>query len=406
MERAHHHNESSEKDSRDPLPTFALSLIRGSARVVERWKAAERDAVLAADGKFRDEIGDCLPDIIEAVARALRGDAASPSGHLAERLAECGQASLIREIAVLRGMLTCEALDFASSHPVQAGVLGAILSRVDGALDSVIALAAEARERKRGDDANGYRDKIRRLEAQAELKSRFISTVAHELRSPLNVVAGVTQILVRTKESLGPNERVADLLARNVDGLIKLVNDLLDYSRLTAGREPFTPASFDPREIVRDSVEALAASASDKGVKLRAETDGAPDNVMSDRVKFGQIVTNLLSNAVKFTSEGEIVVALAREGDASWRLDVRDTGCGIPEHELPHIFEEFIQIERDRGGSRGTGLGLPIVKRVVALLGGTISVTSEPGVGTEFSVVLPLTPSVNNSSDGAISVSS
>jgi signal transduction histidine kinase len=174
--------------------------------------------------------------------------------------------------------------------------------------------------------------------------------------------------------------------------LIRLVNDLLDLSRLQARRMQIKIQEFDAAELLDSIVTGLKQTASDKGIDLRLEVSSDLPAIVSDPTKVAQVVTNFASNAIKFTPAGGAVwIKAAREAGEMWRVEVSDTGIGINEEQIPLIFEEFQQVNISHphhGG--GTGLGLPISKRLVELLGGRIHVQSAPGTGSAFTAIWPL----------------
>ncbi|WP_437804219.1 ATP-binding response regulator [Sorangium sp. So ce693] len=228
-------------------------------------------------------------------------------------------------------------------------------------------------------------------ERASRLKDEFVSTISHELRTPLNAIHGWTAILRRPAISAEQLAKGLDVIARNTGLLAQLVDDLLDVSRIAAGKLSleFTPLDLAP--VVDAAVNDLRASADAKGVTLRTSPTpyGAP--VVGNTGRLQQVVSNLVSNAIKFTPKGGCVdVTLTREG-ARVVLDVHDTGQGIEPEFLPHIFDRFRQadasVARHHGG---LGLGLAIVKHVVERHGGTIRAESTgPGAGARFIVELP-----------------
>lgn len=242
--------------------------------------------------------------------------------------------------------------------------------------------------------ADAYEQERRRAEALAELdraKTVFFSNVSHEFRTPLTLMLGPLE------DSLGHADRFhaedlerIRLVHRNGLRLLKLVNSLLDFSRIEAGR---SQASFEPTDLGRLTAELASnfRSATQKaGLALRIDCASGPEPVYVDRTMWEKVVLNLLSNAFKFTFEGEIAVVVRQQGGRAI-LEVRDTGIGIPELELPRIFERFHRVESARGRTfEGSGIGLALVKELVALHGGSIHVESQEGRGTRFTIEVPL----------------
>jgi signal transduction histidine kinase len=240
-------------------------------------------------------------------------------------------------------------------------------------------------------DLQEANEKLRQVD---EMKSRFISTIAHEVRTPLNALTGLLMVLSRDpSEPLSPRQQeTAGRLEKSTQMLIRLVNDLLDLSRLQAHRMQIKVQEFDAAELLDSVVSGLKQTASDKGIDLRLEVAADLPAIVSDPTKVAQVVTNFASNAIKFTpAGGRVLIKAARGAGEMWCVEVTDTGIGIAQEQIPLIFEEFQQVNVSNphhGG--GTGLGLPISKRLVELLGGRIHVESEPGAGSTFAAIWPM----------------
>jgi signal transduction histidine kinase len=242
-------------------------------------------------------------------------------------------------------------------------------------------------------NARAYEAARRRAEALAEIdraKTTFFSNVSHELRTPLTLMLSPVEELLARSENRPPAEReLLDLVLRNGLRLQKLVNTLLDFSRIEAGR---MRAAFEPTDLCALTADLAAnfRSAMERA-GLRFEIHCAPlaEPVCVDREMWEKIVLNLLSNALKFTFEGRVRVALAQR-DQSAELTVEDTGSGIPESELPHIFERFHRVAGAKGRTiEGTGIGLALVQELVKLHGGSIHAESRLSWGTKFTVRIP-----------------
>jgi PAS domain S-box-containing protein len=244
-------------------------------------------------------------------------------------------------------------------------------------------------------NARAYEEERKRAEVLAELdraKTDFFSNVSHEFRTPLTLMLGpVEELLDPTSAELSPpvRERL-ELVQRNSLRLLRLVNTMLDFSRIEAGR---IQAQFEPVDLAALTVELASVFRSaieHAGLRLVVDCPPLAESVYVDRSMWEKIVLNLLSNALKFTLEGEIEVRLqALEGRV--RLDVRDTGVGIPPEELPRMFERFHRVRNVRSRTHeGTGIGLALVQELTRLHGGTVGVESVPSEGTRFSVTIPL----------------
>ncbi|WP_169819702.1 hybrid sensor histidine kinase/response regulator [Corallococcus exiguus] len=264
-----------------------------------------------------------------------------------------------------------------------AGEYRGFLELVAGALATA---ASSARARQEAVE------RMERLAALDRAKTAFFSNVSHEFRTPLTLMLGpVEDALSDPTEPLAPRlaERLS-LVQRNATRLLKLVNTLLDFTRAEAGR---VRAAFQPTDLSAFTAELVSQFESiAKRAQLTLTLDLPPltEPVWVDREMWEKIVFNLLSNAMKFTFEGGVHVRLHIE-DGEARLTVRDTGSGIPEAELPHIFERFHRVENARSRSHeGSGIGLSLVQELTKLHGGTVGVTSVLGQGTTFCVAVPL----------------
>ena len=244
-------------------------------------------------------------------------------------------------------------------------------------------------------NAVAYETERQRAETLAELdsaKTRFFSNVSHEFRTPLSLMLGpLEEVLSEASERLNPDERQRLIVVhRNAIRLLKLVNTLLDFSRIEAGR---VEAVYKPTELgsFTQEISSVFRSAMEKaGLAFSVECEPVPEAVYVDRDMWEKIVLNLLSNAFKFTFEGSVVVHLHVVGN-SVQLSVSDTGAGIPEEELPRVFERFHRVESSRGRTfEGTGIGLALVRELARLHGGTVDVASSLGRGSTFTVTIPL----------------
>jgi signal transduction histidine kinase len=224
------------------------------------------------------------------------------------------------------------------------------------------------------------------------VKSRFLSDIGHELRTPLASMVNLARVLLdRTDGDLTPEQdRQVSMIRRAADGAVELVNDLLDLSRIESGRVQLRPAEFTVHDLfagLRGLVRPLVTS---DAVTLTFEDAGDLGALHTDEQRLSQVLRNFLSNAIKFTERGEIRVrALAEPGDTI-RFEVEDTGIGIAPEDHARIFEEFEQVDSPRQRKvTGTGLGLPLTRKLASLLGGSVHLRSALGEGATFSVVIP-----------------
>ena len=233
---------------------------------------------------------------------------------------------------------------------------------------------------------------LQQAQSADRAKGRFLATMSHELRTPLTALAGYGELLA--DQVIGPmSEPQLDILERMrsvTTHLSAMIEEILAFTSLEEGRETVRPSEFLAEDLVRSALAVVSPIAEQRGIVLEAKLGTKPVRMSSDIDKARQILVNLLGNAIKFTDRGSVTLKLTR-ASTSVRLDVIDTGIGIAEDELPRLFRPFAQV--DTGLTRrhgGTGLGLYISRRLSTLLGGHIEVASEPGVGSTFSVVLPL----------------
>ena len=235
----------------------------------------------------------------------------------------------------------------------------------------------------------------KKAEEATKVKAEFISTISHEIRTPMNAIIGITDILFKTQPTPEQLEYL-NILKFSSERLLNLINDVLDLSKIEAGRARLNPHVFNLRELVNSILHSFNVQAEEKGISLQVNiAEQVPAFVLADEVKIGQVLTNLLGNAVKFTNEGfvQLTVSVLGSGKDAVVLNFRvsDTGIGIPEDKLSVIFEEFSQASTDTEQEfGGTGLGLTITKRILNLFKSKIDVQSEPGRGTTFSFDLKL----------------
>ncbi|MFH1155247.1 MAG: response regulator [Pseudomonadota bacterium] len=230
------------------------------------------------------------------------------------------------------------------------------------------------------------------LEEAGRLKSQFLSNMSHELRTPLNSILALSRVLMMQATAKLSTEEVnyLDIIERNGKNLLTLINDILDLSRIEAGRMDVNPKRFSLRLTLDNSIESIAPIAMEKGIEIRKDIPGDLPLIESDEIRVSQILQNLIGNAVKFTDAGHVTVS-ARNDSGKISVRITDTGIGIGETDLPFIFDEFRQA--DGSSSRrheGTGLGLAIARKAARMLGGEISVRSELGSGSVFTLTLPM----------------
>lgn len=239
------------------------------------------------------------------------------------------------------------------------------------------------------------RDYTREAEVE-KMKSTFLAIVSHELRTPLNAILGYAEMI--KEEIYGPvtekQSRASERIMTNSRRLLDIVTDLLDQAQIEAGKLTIQMRPFRPAELLEAAQGLMEKIAAEKDLKLTTELDpDLPEVLNGDAVRLQQILVNLINNAIKYTETGSIQVKVFRAGSKHWAMEVLDTGEGIPEETLPYIFEAFRQGDSSTTRKHGGfGLGLSIVKQLVELMNGEIKVTSKVGVGSIFTVTLPILP--------------
>jgi signal transduction histidine kinase len=223
-------------------------------------------------------------------------------------------------------------------------------------------------------------------------KDEFLATLAHELRNPLAPIRNALEIMRMGGDNPKAMDRARDIIERQVGHMVRLINDLLDVSRITRGKLALTVEAVSIGEVVEAAVETSRPLLDEGGLTLRHTLPDGPLLVRGDRVRLAQVFSNLLNNAAKYTESGGTVTLSAKRDGAQAVVRVRDTGVGIPPDVLPHVFDLFTQVDRTLNRAQGgLGIGLALVKQIVALHGGAVSAHSDGvGKGAEFVVRLPV----------------
>jgi signal transduction histidine kinase/ActR/RegA family two-component response regulator len=233
-----------------------------------------------------------------------------------------------------------------------------------------------------------------KLQEANQAKNRFLLKMSHEVRTPLNGVLGMARLLMSTRLTPEQRDCVRDIHSSG-GALLSIVNDVLDFARVDAGKLGLAESEFEPRALVEEALEAARAQAEAKGLRLDAQVlPGVPERVRGDAGRLRQILDQMLDNATKFTAQGWIKLRVEREDERVLRFLVDDTGIGIAPEQQASLFEPFAQVDESlRRTQGGTGLGLALARGLARLMGGGVGVSSRPGVGSTFWVSVPLQPS-------------
>jgi signal transduction histidine kinase len=236
--------------------------------------------------------------------------------------------------------------------------------------------------------------KVQNLELlkASRLKSQFLATMSHELRTPMNAIIGFSQVLLRqSKGDLNSHQRnMVDRILSNSKNLLYLVNDILDLSKIEAGRLELKPEPCDLLQLLDATVSQLRTLAEEKNLSIRVESTLPHSRAFNDSMRVRQVLLNLISNAIKFTDQGEILIQISEPYTDRIAIIVKDPGIGIAAADLDYIFEVFQQVDQTTTRHySGTGLGLAITRALVEMMGGEVSVESQVGQGSTFRVDVP-----------------
>ena len=238
------------------------------------------------------------------------------------------------------------------------------------------------------------REETRKFEELNKSQNRFFSSMSHEIRTPINSILGLNEIILRQEDASDEIKKDAGNIQGAGKMLLALVNDILDISKIEAGKMDIIPVNYSVSSLISEIVNMIWLRAEQKGLKFKVEIDPTlPQELFGDEVRIKQILVNLLNNAVKYTSEGSVTLHIEKEDirDENVRIifSVTDTGMGIKEESLPYLFDAFQRVDEERNSKiEGTGLGLSIVKQLVELMDGEISVNSVYTQGSTFTVML------------------
>jgi signal transduction histidine kinase len=262
----------------------------------------------------------------------------------------------------------------------------------------------EAQRRSLKEQNEELERRRREAEEASSRKTRFLASVAHDIRTPLQTIILMADILCRAADKPDLTTQVPDVAHRlqdNARALANLVGDVLDLARFDAAQGKLQTTEFSLNDLLAEEAALIRPLAEAKGLWLKLEMPEVTFRLRSDRMKLVRIIANLLGNATKYTNSGGVTLAASREPDGTALIRVSDSGVGIAPEQVENIFDEFVQLQNpDRDRRKGHGLGLAICRQLVAILSGSITVKSQPGHGSHFTVRLP-PPSVMGTPGGA-----
>lgn len=377
------------------------------------------DNALMMDGMVRltqsrtaPEAASVAQDTLQLRYNVMASDADRLAAHANERVNAWGRLLMVLQVLPLLLLAITVALATAASRRVLRGLnrIAAGMAAIgQGKLDHRLAVSGRDEFAVLGAGVNRMAEQLQTLyaelagkvealssakgqaEAAERAKSAFLANMSHEIRTPLNAIIGFADLLRDEKAPVAERERWLALQMEASRTLVSIVDDVLDLSKIEAGRLELEMGPLNPAQLAESCMALLAPRAADKGLSFRTEiASDLPEWVLGDVTRLRQVLLNLLSNAVKFTNKGSVVLSVARTG-VQLRLTVIDTGMGIPPDRQKHLFMPFSQLDASvtrRFG--GTGLGLAITKRLVEAMQGQIEVISQPGAGSRFEVALPL----------------
>jgi len=374
--------------------------LRTSMIEVAQGAQAEFDAARAGRAAEAERVSD--QQVVPALGRgesALSSAERTLRGRTHERVAAAAtaarggsQAALVGLVlGVLVAALIALALMQSIHRPISELDRG-MRSVADGDFSTTLNIPPD-RSDEFGTLSASFQDMTRQLAELDKLKAEFVSVASHELKTPINVIIGYTQLL--QEELYGPltdkQRKVADVLENQSKTLARLVSQLLDVTRFEAGAGKLDVRPVDLNSMLHQLEQAFQVLADQRGIRFNVVAhDGLPGTVHWDADRINEVLGNLLSNAFKFTERGGEVQLTVRTSDQAVQMDVRDTGAGIPPEQLPRIFEKFFQADNQGSAAHaGSGLGLAIARTIAEAHGGQLSCDSSQGVGTTFTLVLP-----------------
>jgi signal transduction histidine kinase len=222
------------------------------------------------------------------------------------------------------------------------------------------------------------------------LQSDLVTELVHELHTPLAALNTALYLLQRTDLQVERREQISQMIQNEFSRLTELTTSFLDYAHMESGRAKFKPSKFNINQLIAESIEIIQMQLEGKGMTISLDLPAQPLLITADRDKIKQVILNLLSNAIKYNSPSGNINVTLKETPRAVSLSIQDSGQGIPQENLPRLFERFYRVPSTERGVKGTGLGLTICKQIVEVHNGKIEVSSSTGQGTTFTVQLPM----------------
>ena len=366
---------------------FGCALARWSGLLTDQRRTTHRESMLRAYASHL-LVTSGEPELLKIAENTAAALVRGRSARIvpADDPVTAGPRRFVCDI-VVRGELEAKLVVEGTAAEIDrlAATLTAITTQLDLALDRVRLLTAER------EAATALSEQNERLRELDRMKDQFVSTVSHELRTPLTSMIGYLELTLdgEAGELTDEQRQFLGIVSRNCTRLNRLIDDILFVARVDAGRLSLDPSWVSVAEVAWTAVESAQAAADRSGVELHFSSEGELPQLWADPTRLAQMLDNLITNAIKFTPQGGAVTVGASQAGDALRLTVSDTGVGVPAEEIDHLFERFFRASTG-ATIRGTGLGLSIVKSIADVHGGSISVSSEAGAGTTFTIDLPL----------------